>query len=115
MSAKHFTRRLGVAWGRSFSSSTLRRTAGNGGAGRTSSASPQHPPKWSGRSVLALAAGAGIFGFGIATTGLQTPPRRTVVLLDSKIPSPEYASVDEMEAVRYFLSLLEIVRPNAKE
>ncbi|KAI1852003.1 hypothetical protein JX265_008191 [Neoarthrinium moseri] len=46
-----------------------------------------------------LTATAGIFGFGLAGAGLQQPPQKaTYKLFDSKVPSPQYASMGQMEA-----------------
>ncbi|KAI0125088.1 FAD-linked oxidase-like protein [Xylariales sp. AK1849] len=98
MSSKFIARCFGSAWRRRFSSSPPRNSTGNGGTGRSSSAFTQQHPKWSGRSVVALTATAGIFGFGLAAAGLQGPPKRTIMLFDTKAPIPQFASVDEMEA-----------------
>ncbi|ORY60533.1 putative D-lactate protein [Pseudomassariella vexata] len=103
MSAKHFTRPFNGVWRCHFSSAPWRRTASNRGDGRTASASAaataaRQLPRWSGRSVFALSATAGLLGFGLAASGLEGPPKRTVVLFDTKITSPNYASLDELEA-----------------
>lgn len=101
MSAKYFTRPFMGAWRRSFYSSASRRTAGRGVGGRlhSMSGSQQRPPAWSGRSVVALSATAGLLGFTLAAAGFEAPKPRPVVLFDAKIPSPEYASTEEMEVV----------------
>lgn len=47
--------------------------------------------------MFALTATAGMLGFGLAAMSLHGPPKRAVTLLDSKMPTPQYASLDEME------------------
>ncbi|KAK7914591.1 glycolate oxidase [Apiospora marii] len=99
MSAKYFVRPFMGAWRRSFCSSASRRTANGGVNGRFHSVpgSQQGHPAWSGRSVVALSATAGLLGFTLAAAGFEAPKPRPVVLFDTKIPSPEYASMEEME------------------
>ncbi|KAF7533054.1 hypothetical protein G7054_g7412 [Neopestalotiopsis clavispora] len=77
----------------------MRRSAGNGGGSRASSTPSHQLPKWSGRSVIALTATAGILGFGLAASGLQQPlwPKSHVLLFDSKVSTPRYASMHELE------------------
>lgn len=99
MSTRYFCRPAAGAWKRAWASPAAKRTAGNGGSRWSSSAATQIPPRWSGRSVFMLSATAGVLGFGLAAAGLQTPPKAAVKLFDGKIPSPRYASMDEMEAV----------------
>ncbi|KAK8122246.1 D-lactate dehydrogenase - mitochondrial [Apiospora sp. TS-2023a] len=107
MLAKYFARPFMGAWRRSFCSSASRRTADGGVHGRLHSVpgSRQRPPAWSGSSVVALSASAGLLGFTLAAAGFEPPKPRPVVLFDAKIPSPEYASMEEME-----LALREIRR-----
>ncbi|KAI2472321.1 FAD-linked oxidase-like protein [Annulohypoxylon bovei var. microspora] len=100
MSLKHFAGRLPFVWRRRFSvSPSLKKPVTENGSatGRVWSNPANRHPKWSGRSVFALTATAGLFGFGLATATLQGPPKRAVTLLDSKMPTPHYASLDEME------------------
>ncbi|KAI0110994.1 hypothetical protein F4776DRAFT_355794 [Hypoxylon sp. NC0597] len=100
MSAKHFAGRLPSAWRRKFATSPLLRKSisENGpGAERAWSNPGSRHPRWTGRSVFALTATAGMLGFGLAAMSLQGPPKRAVTLLDSKMPTPQYASLDEME------------------
>ncbi|KAI5922318.1 glycolate oxidase [Camillea tinctor] len=101
MSARLFSGRLAGVWRRSFSASGVPKKPLTerppSTVGRTWSDSSHHSPKWSGRSVIALTATAGLFGFGIAVAALQDPPKHAVMLFDSKMPRPEYASVEEME------------------
>ncbi|KAI0883836.1 FAD-linked oxidase-like protein [Annulohypoxylon maeteangense] len=100
MSLKHFAGRLPSAWRRRYSiSPSLKRpvTENGSAAGRGWSNAADNNPKWSGRSVFALSATAGFLGFGLATASLQGPPKRAVTLLDSKMPTPQYASLVEME------------------
>ena len=133
MSTRQFVRRLGgVRSKRPFSSTsslplsnasstTTKAVAENGGGavGRSTAANAtgggggpgQQPPKWSGRSVFALTATAGVLGWGLAATTLQEGPHKKhagrVMLFDSKTPNPQYASLDEMEHVGfivYFIS-----------
>ncbi|KAI1077497.1 FAD-linked oxidase-like protein [Whalleya microplaca] len=101
MSAKNMAGRLTGAWRRSFSSSLSRKkpSADSGpGSGRTWSNPAGHHPRWTGRSVFALSATAGALGFGLAGASLQVPPKHAIMLFDSKTQTPQYASVDEMEA-----------------
>ncbi|KAI1460091.1 FAD-linked oxidase-like protein [Annulohypoxylon moriforme] len=100
MSLKHFAGRLPYVWRRRYSvSPSLKKpvTENGSGARRAWSDAGTSNPKWSGRSVFALSASAGLLGFGLATASLQGPPTRAVTLLDSKMPTPQYASLDEME------------------
>ncbi|KAI1392564.1 FAD-linked oxidase-like protein [Hypoxylon trugodes] len=100
MSAKHFAGRLPCAWRRTIStSSRLRKPVpGNGqGSEREWSGQAHNHQKWSGRSMFALTATAGVLGFGLAIASLQGPPKRAVTLFDSKMPTPQYASLDDME------------------
>ncbi|KAI1488389.1 glycolate oxidase [Biscogniauxia mediterranea] len=101
MSARLFSGRLSGVWRRSFSASGAPKKPlterSPSTAARAWSDSSHHNPKWSGRSVFALTATAGLFGFGIAAAALQDPPKHAVMLFDSKMPRPEYASLDEME------------------
>ncbi|KAI0600611.1 glycolate oxidase [Biscogniauxia sp. FL1348] len=101
MSARLFSGRLAGVWRRSFSASGVPKKPlterGPAAGARAWSDSSHHNPKWSGRSVFALTATAGLFGFGIAAAALQDPPRHAVMLFDSKMPRPEYASLEEME------------------
>ncbi|KAF3019429.1 hypothetical protein E8E14_013131 [Neopestalotiopsis sp. 37M] len=92
-------RHLYCAGRRRFSSTPMRRSAGNGGGSRASSTPSRQLPKWSGRSVIALTATAGILGFGLAASGLQQPlwPKSHVLLFDSKVSTPRYASMHELE------------------
>lgn len=100
MWANNGGRRIGVVPGRFFSSAPWRRTATSGAAGRSASASSQSQQlNWSGRSVFALSATAGLLGFGLAALRIEHPKPRPVVLFDSKIASPQYASTQEMETV----------------
>ncbi|KAI0019069.1 glycolate oxidase [Xylariomycetidae sp. FL0641] len=103
MSAKQFAQRFARACRRAFSGSAspakpVAQRSSN--AARTwSDPSPPgfRPPQWSGRSVLGLTATAGALGFAVAAASLAEPPRRMVMLFDSKSKSPEYATLDEME------------------
>ncbi|XXH03157.1 40S ribosomal protein S4 [Hypoxylon texense] len=100
MSAKHFAGRLPSAWRRAFSiSSPFKKPITKNGAGpeRAWLNPAYRQPGWTGRSVVALTATAGLLGFGLAAASLQGPPKRTVTLLDSKMPTPQYASMDELE------------------
>ncbi|KAI1772741.1 FAD-linked oxidase-like protein [Hypoxylon cercidicola] len=100
MSAKHFAGRLPSAWRRAFSTSSpfKKPTIRNGAGSERASFNPAYrPPGWTGRSVVVLSATAGFLGFGIAAASLQGPPKRAVTLLDSKMPTPQYASMDELE------------------
>ncbi|KAK9420907.1 putative FAD-binding PCMH-type domain-containing protein [Seiridium unicorne] len=97
MASRYITGRFQRVWRQSFSSSPLRRTAGSGGASRSSSEPAQQLPRWSSRSVFALAATAGIFGFGLAASGLQFSPKSNILLFDSKVSTPRYASMRQME------------------
>ncbi|KAI2610446.1 FAD-linked oxidase-like protein [Hypoxylon sp. NC1633] len=100
MSVKHFAGRLPSTWRRTFSTpSYLKRpiTENGPGAERAWTNPAYHNRRWNGRSVFALTATAGFLGFGLATVSLQGPPKSTVTLLDSKMPTPQYASMGEME------------------
>ncbi|KAI0838176.1 FAD-linked oxidase-like protein [Hypoxylon sp. FL0890] len=100
MSVKHFAGRLPCAWRRTFSTSlSLKKSISDNGPGaeRAWSNPGSSPPRWTGRSVFALTATAGVLGFGLAAASLQGPPKRAVTLFDSKMPTPQYASLDEME------------------
>ncbi|KAK9775174.1 putative FAD-binding PCMH-type domain-containing protein [Seiridium cardinale] len=97
MASRYITGRFQRVWSQSFSSSPLRRTAGSGGASRSSSEPAQQLPRWSSRSVFALAATAGIFGFGLAASGLQLSSKSNILLFDSKVSTPRYASMRQME------------------
>ncbi|KAI1379994.1 hypothetical protein F4677DRAFT_408227 [Hypoxylon crocopeplum] len=100
MSARHFAGRLPSAWRRTFStSSSLKKPFPDNGPGadRAWTNPAYHYQRWNGRSVFALTATAGLLGFGLATASLQGPPKRAVTLFDSKMPTPQYASMDEME------------------
>ncbi|KAH8199748.1 hypothetical protein TruAng_006093 [Truncatella angustata] len=97
MLSKDLSSRLGGAWKRAISSTPQKRIAGSGGASRSSSTASQQLPRWSSRSVFALTASAGVFGFGLAASGLELSPRGNVLLLDSKVAAPRYASIREME------------------
>ncbi|KAI0173644.1 FAD-linked oxidase-like protein [Hypoxylon sp. FL1284] len=100
MSAKHFAGRLPSAWRQAFSTSAPYKkpvTKNGAGSGRTWFSTAYRQPGWTGRSVVALTATAGFLGFGLAAASLQGPPKRAVTLLDSKMPTPQYASIDEME------------------
>lgn len=101
MSSTRMMRHLYCAGRRRFSSTPMRRSAGNGGGSRASSTPSHQLPKWSGRSVIALTATAGILGFGLAASGLQQPlwPKSHVLLFDSKVSTPRYASMHELEIV----------------
>ncbi|KAK7752488.1 D-lactate ferricytochrome c oxidoreductase [Diatrype stigma] len=63
----------------------------------------QQFPRWSGRSVFALTATAGVLGFGLSAATLQqqqqqaAPSKHRVMLFDSKTPTPQYATLGEME------------------
>ncbi|KAI2604766.1 FAD-linked oxidase-like protein [Hypoxylon fragiforme] len=108
MFARRSARRLPCTWKRTFSTSlSLRKPVREKGPGaeRAWSNPTRHHEQWNGRSVIALTATAGILGFGLATASLQGPPKRTVTLFDSKSPTPQYATLDEME-----LALKEIRR-----
>ncbi|KAI8627832.1 hypothetical protein F5Y19DRAFT_156608 [Xylariaceae sp. FL1651] len=96
MLAKNATRRLTGAWRRSFSTNASLKKPSTGNITSTS-ASGQNS-RWSGRSVFALSASAGVLGFGLAAIALpNSPPKRAVTLFDSKASGPKYASMDEME------------------
>ncbi|KAI2634900.1 hypothetical protein GGS26DRAFT_529753 [Hypomontagnella submonticulosa] len=113
MSARYLARRLPSGWRRTISTSgsTKKPIPGNGtGAGRSWSNPADQHPRWTGRSVFALTATASLLGFGLATASLQGPPKSTVTLFDSKMPTPQYASMDEMED-----ALKEIRREIAKK
>lgn len=102
MFARRSARRLPCTWKRTFSTSlSLRKPVREKGPGaeRAWSNPTRHHEQWNGRSVIALTATAGILGFGLATASLQGPPKRTVTLFDSKSPTPQYATLDEMELV----------------
>ena len=100
MWAKYGGRRIGLATGRFFSSAPGRPSATSGAPSRSAFARSQsRPPNWSGRSVFALSATAGLFGFGLAALGIEHPQPRPIMLFDSKITSPQYASAQEMETV----------------
>ena len=103
MSVKSFSRVFGLVWRRSFATSPLK---GQLQQKTFQSQKTSNSSKFSGRSVIALTATAGALGFSLATASLQqVPKKRNVVLLDSKIPSPQYASVDELEAVSVIYSM----------
>ncbi|KAI1106005.1 FAD-linked oxidase-like protein [Jackrogersella minutella] len=100
MSLRYFAGHFPSAWGRTFctSPSLKKSVTGNGpAAGRAWSNPAAHQPRWTGRSVFTLTAAAGVLGFGLATASLQGPPKRAMTLFDSKMPTPQYASLDEME------------------
>ncbi|OTB02888.1 hypothetical protein M426DRAFT_13133 [Hypoxylon sp. CI-4A] len=100
MSARRFAGRLPTAWRRfgSTSPALKKPIPGDGsGAGRAWSNTANQHPSWNGRSVFALTATAGVLGFGLASASLQGPPKRAVTLFDSKMPTPQYASLEEME------------------
>ncbi|KAL7620982.1 D-lactate ferricytochrome c oxidoreductase [Parahypoxylon ruwenzoriense] len=100
MSVRRLAWRFPNTWRRTFSTSpSLRKpVTGNGAGAEGSWYNPaSHHPRWTGRSVFALTATAGALGFGLATASLQGPPKRTVTLFDSKMPTPQYASIDGME------------------
>ncbi|KAI1140660.1 FAD-linked oxidase-like protein [Hypoxylon sp. FL0543] len=100
MSAKHFAGRLPYAWRRRFSTfPSLKKSISENGSGAErawTNPAPPHP-SWTGRSVFALTATAGMLGFALAAASLHGPPKRAVTLFDSKMPTPQYASLDEME------------------
>lgn len=78
---------------RFFTVSAFRRgkaTAGKVPAARTAST-------WSGPGVLAVAAVAGLLGWGLASFSLNEFPGAT--RLDSRIAMPKYASMRDMEVV----------------
>ncbi|KAI1398591.1 FAD-linked oxidase-like protein [Hypoxylon fuscum] len=113
MSTKHFASRLPSAWRRTFfTSPSLKKPIPKNGPGaeRAWTNPASHHPRWTGRSVVALSATAGVLGFGLAAASLQGPPKRAVTLFDSKMPTPEYASMYEMED-----ALKEIRREIAKK
>ncbi|ETS84771.1 hypothetical protein PFICI_02796 [Pestalotiopsis fici W106-1] len=97
MSSTRLMKHLYHAGRRRFSSIPTRRSAGNGGSSRASSGPSQQLPRWSGGSVFALTATAGVVGFGLAASGLQPWPKSHVLLFDSKVSSPRYASLHELE------------------
>ncbi|KAI1478261.1 hypothetical protein K445DRAFT_289165 [Daldinia sp. EC12] len=100
MSAKQFSGRLPPIWRRKFHTfRPLGKPISENGSGaeRVWSNPAHHHPRWTGRSVFALTATASLLSFGLAFATLQGPPKRTVTLLDSKTPTPQYASVEEME------------------
>ncbi|KAI0384363.1 FAD-linked oxidase-like protein [Hypomontagnella monticulosa] len=113
MSVRYFARRLPSGWRRTISTSlSPKKPVSQNGPGAErgwSNPADQHP-RWTGRSVFALTATASLLGFGLATASLQGPPKRTVTLFDSKMPTPQYASMDEMED-----ALKEIRREIAKK
>lgn len=96
MSANNAARRLVGGCRRTFSTNaSLRRPSTR----PISIVSPVRASRWSGLSVFALAASAGVLGFGLAAFALDGSPKRTASLFDSKMPGPKYASVNEMELV----------------
>ncbi|KAI6089666.1 FAD-linked oxidase-like protein [Hypoxylon rubiginosum] len=100
MSAKYFAGRFPSAWRRAFSTSSpfKKPATKDGPAFEGVPFNPaSRPPAWTGRSVVALTATAGLLGFGLAAASLQGPPKRAVTLFDSKMPTPQYASMDELE------------------
>ncbi|KAI5867420.1 hypothetical protein GGS23DRAFT_177141 [Durotheca rogersii] len=100
MSAKRLAWRFPSAWRRTFSTSPSWRkpASGNGAdAERGRSSTAFRYPGWTGRSVFALTATAGVLGFGLAAASLQGPPKSAVTLFDSKVPVPKYASLKGME------------------
>ncbi|KAJ1336041.1 D-lactate dehydrogenase (cytochrome) [Microdochium nivale] len=96
---------------RSLTRDVLTGTKGGGGG---ATASPPGGPsgansRWSGQSVAALTATAGILGFGLASPWTLAPSGRTgeisesplkkkLMLFDTKTPTPVYATLDEMES-----------------
>ncbi|KAI1092905.1 FAD-linked oxidase-like protein [Rostrohypoxylon terebratum] len=100
MSLKRFSGRLPCAWGRRYSTSPVSRktVTGNESTARQAwSNAAKNNPRWTGRSVFALSSTAGLLGFVLAAASLEGPPKRAITLLDSKVPTPQYASLDEME------------------
>lgn len=105
MSAKNLVkaaRPLG-RWGSSagsrrsfFTSSSLRQEAGH----QAGEPGPKQSPVWTGTTVFAVAAGAGLVGWGLATVMSNNAPSKNKRLLDSKSPMPQYANKKDMELVR---------------
>lgn len=96
MLANGASRRLIGGWRRTFSTATpLRRSSGKA----TNATTLGPTSRWTGRSVFALTASAGLVGFGLATVVLDKPSERTASLFNDKTPGPKYASVKEMERV----------------
>ncbi|KAI1423442.1 putative D-lactate protein [Xylaria sp. FL1777] len=103
MSANNATRRFVGCWPRAFSANAYLKGPSTGKAiGRaygtaTNAATAGQASRWSGRSVLALAASTGALGFGLAAFAFDSYPKRTASLYDSRTPGPKYASLNEME------------------
>ncbi|KAI0455739.1 putative D-lactate protein [Xylaria acuta] len=95
MSANNATRRLIGGWRRTFSTNTALKRPSTGRA--TNMVNSVQASRWTGRSVLAMAASAGAVGFGLAAFALDGSPKRTASLFDDKTSGPIYASVKELE------------------
>ncbi|KAI1738114.1 putative D-lactate protein [Xylaria scruposa] len=94
MLANNATRRLIGGWRRTFPANAIvKRPSSTGKA--TNTLNSVQASRWTGRSVLALAASAGAVGFGLAAFALGGSPKRTASLFDDKMSGPRYASVKE--------------------
>ncbi|KAI0803553.1 putative D-lactate protein [Xylaria sp. FL0064] len=99
MSANNATRRFIGGWRRTFSANPYlkRLPTGRAASTVTNAAASGQASRWTGRSVLALVASAGVLGFGLAAVALDGSPKRTASLYDRKTPGPVYASISEMK------------------
>ncbi|KAI1819951.1 putative D-lactate protein [Xylaria intraflava] len=95
MSANAITRRLIGTWRRTLSTNAALKTPSTNRAAGV--ASPARAATWTSRSVFALAASAGVLGFGIAAVTLGGSPKGTASLFDSKTPGPKYATLPQMK------------------
>ncbi|KAI0857794.1 putative D-lactate protein [Xylaria cubensis] len=96
MLANNATRRLIGGWRRTSSANAIvKRPSSTSKA--TNTINSVQASRWTGRSVLALAASAGAVGFGLAAFALDRSPKRTASLFNDKTPGPRYASVKELE------------------
>jgi len=94
---------------RFLSTGTAQKQIQDGSAvGGTRATSRPSPSRWSGRNVFAVAATAGVLGWGVANwqqNGLDgmrfLPGFGSTILLDSGL-GPKYASMSEMKRVRSF-------------
>ncbi|KAI1123917.1 putative D-lactate protein [Nemania abortiva] len=98
MSANNATRRLIGGCRRTFSANApLRRPSATSRATNTVNSGQASSSRWTGRTAFALSAFTGLVGFGFAAFALDSSPKRTASVFDSKAPGPKYASLKDME------------------
>ncbi|KAF2965966.1 hypothetical protein GQX73_g7605 [Xylaria multiplex] len=95
MSVNNATRRFVGGWQRAFSANASLKRPSTNRAPNT--VTLRQTSRWTSRSAFALAASAGVLGFGIAALTFDGYSRRTASLFDAKAPGPKYASMSDME------------------